>query len=85
MSPLLKITTLPSFCFKKKTQVPPLPFSLELTRDFGPVCLTKNNFLEITFQTFLCLFVIRKVGQWKTLFSQRKILLGFQESVFLLF
>jgi hypothetical protein len=31
----------------------------------------------------MCLFVIRKVGQRKTLFSQRKIWLGFQESVFL--
>jgi len=42
-------------------------------------------FLEsgITFQTFLCLFVIRKVGQQKTLSSQRKIWLVFQESVFL--
>jgi len=34
-------------------------------------------------KTFLCLFAIKKVGQWKTLFSQRKIWLGFQESVFL--
>jgi hypothetical protein len=31
----------------------------------------------------LCLFAIRKVGQRKTLSSQRKIWLGFQESVFL--
>jgi hypothetical protein len=31
----------------------------------------------------MCLFVIRKVGQQKTLSSQRKIWLGFQESVFL--
>jgi hypothetical protein len=31
----------------------------------------------------MCLFDIRKVGQQKTLFSQRKIWLGFQESVFL--
>jgi len=31
----------------------------------------------------MCLFVIRKVGQRKTLSSQRKIWLGFQESVFL--
>jgi hypothetical protein len=30
-----------------------------------------------------CLFVIKKVGQQKTLYSQRKIWLGFQESVFL--
>jgi hypothetical protein len=29
------------------------------------------------------LFVIRKVGQRKTLFSQRKIWFGFQENVFL--
>ena len=32
---------------------------------------------------FLCLFAIRKLGQWKTLSSKRKIWLGFQESVFL--
>jgi hypothetical protein len=31
----------------------------------------------------MCLFAIRKVGQRKTLFSQRKIWLDFQESVFL--
>jgi len=31
----------------------------------------------------MCLFGIRKVGQWKTLSSQRKIWFGFQESVFL--
>jgi hypothetical protein len=31
----------------------------------------------------MCLFVIRKVGQQKTLFSQRKNWLDFQESVFL--
>jgi len=29
----------------------------------------------------MCLFAIRKVGQRKTLSSQRKIWLGFQESV----
>jgi len=33
----------------------------------------------------MCLFAIRKVGQWKTLSGQRKIWLDFQESVFLLF
>jgi hypothetical protein len=49
------------------------------------VCLMESGFLEIIFQTFLCLFVIRKVGQQKTLSSQRKIWLGFQESVFFLF
>jgi hypothetical protein len=45
----------------------------------------ENDFLEITFQTFPCLFIIRKVGQRKTLSSQKKIWLGFQKSVFLLF
>jgi hypothetical protein len=30
----------------------------------------------------MCLFVIRKVGQWKTLSSQEKIWLDFQENVF---
>jgi len=50
----------------------------------GHVC-----FSEFTFQTFLCLFVIGKVGQGKTLSSQRKIFssqrkfwFGFQENVF---
>jgi hypothetical protein len=33
----------------------------------------KIDFLEIIFQTFLCLFVIRKVGQHKIFSSQRKI------------
>ena len=49
----------------------------------GCVCFLESSFREITFQTFLCLFVIRKVGQRKTLSSQRKIWLCFQESVFL--
>ena len=40
-------------------------------------------FRETNFQTFLCLFAIRKVGQQKTLSSQMKIWLDFQESVFL--
>jgi len=31
----------------------------------------------------MCLFVIRKVSQRKTLYSQRKIWLNFQESIFL--
>jgi hypothetical protein len=43
----------------------------------------ENGFREITFQTFLCLFVIRKVGQRKTLSGQRKIWFSFQESVIL--
>jgi hypothetical protein len=37
----------------------------------------KVVFQKITFQTFMCLFAIRKVGQRKTLSSQRKIWLGF--------
>ena len=40
-------------------------------------------FSRNTFQTFLCLSAIKKVGQWKTLSSKRKIWLGLQESVFL--
>jgi hypothetical protein len=58
----------------------------------GLVCFPESGFRETTFQTFMCLFAIRKVGQQKTLSSQqktlssqRKIWLGFQESVFLLF
>ena len=50
---------------------------------FGCVCFPESDFRETTFQTFLCLFAIRKVGQRKTLSSQRKFWLGFQESVFL--
>ena len=37
----------------------------------------ESGFPEITFKTFLRLFVIRKVGQRKTLSSQRKIWFGF--------
>jgi len=42
----------------------------------------ESGFRETTFQTFLCLFAIRKIGQQKILSSQKKIWLGFQESVF---
>jgi hypothetical protein len=45
--------------------------------------LAESGFLKITFQIFLCLFVIKKIDQRKTLYSQKKILFGFQESVFL--
>ena len=38
----------------------------------GDVCFSESSFRETTFQTFMCLFVIRKVGQRKTLSSQRK-------------
>jgi len=47
------------------------------------VCFPESGFQETTFQIFLCLFAIRKVGQRKTLSSQRKIWLSFQKSVFL--
>jgi hypothetical protein len=50
---------------------------------FGCVCFSESGFRKTTFQTFLCLFVIRKVGQRKTLSSQKKFWLGFQESIFL--
>jgi len=49
----------------------------------GYVCFPESGFRETTFQTFMCLFAIRKVGQRKTFSSQRKIWLGLQESVFL--
>jgi hypothetical protein len=65
---------------------------LETNKGLEWVCFLESDFQETIFQTFLCLFVIRKVGQrktlfsqWKTLSGQRKIWLGFQESVFLLF
>jgi hypothetical protein len=51
--------------------------------DLGYVYFPEIGFRETIFQTFLCLFAIRKVGQRKTLCSQRKIWLGLQESVFL--
>ncbi|KAJ6855018.1 hypothetical protein NC651_039861 [Populus alba x Populus x berolinensis] len=38
------------------------------------VCFPESSFRKIIFQTFLCLFVIRKVGQRKTLSGQRKTL-----------
>ena len=50
---------------------------------FSCVCFPESGFREITFQTFLCLFASRKVDQWKTLSSKRKVWFGFQESVFL--
>jgi len=40
----------------------------------GHVCFPEFTFRETTFQTFLCLFVIRKVGQRKTLSGQRRTL-----------
>jgi len=52
-------------------------------KNLGHLCFLESDFREITFQTFLCLFAIRKVGQRKIFSSQRKIWLGFQKSVFL--
>jgi len=52
-------------------------------RNYGYVCFLESGFRKIIFQTFLCLFAIKKGGQQKTISSQRKIWLGFQESVFL--
>jgi hypothetical protein len=37
------------------------------------VCFPESGFRETTFQTFLCLFIIRKVGQRKTLSGQRNL------------
>jgi len=63
--------------------------SYEQHTDLGHVCFLKFTFRETTFQTFMCLFAIRKVGQRKTLSGQRKTLssqikiwFGFQENVF---
>jgi len=50
--------------------------------DLVLTCLMESNFLKTTFQTFLCLFVIRKVDQRKTLSSQRKIWLSFPGKCF---
>jgi hypothetical protein len=48
---------------------------------FGLV--SRKVFSLLTVFVFQKLFAIRKFSQWKTLSSQRKIWLGFQESVFL--
>jgi len=54
-------------------------FTYMLMLILGYVCFSESGF----FQTFLCLFATRKVGQRKILSSQRKIWLGFQKNVFL--
>jgi len=56
---------------------------LKKQKYLGYVCFPEFIFWEITFQTFLCLFDIKKVGQRKTLSSQRKLWLDFHKSVFL--
>ena len=45
----------------------------------GCVCFPESGFRETTFQTFLCLFVIRKVGQRKTLSVKGKFGLVFRK------
>ena len=66
-------------------------FSLWSSQNVVASLFSKQFSLSVllSFQTFLYLFAIRKVGQWKTLSgqrktlsSQRKIWFGFQESVF---
>jgi len=42
----------------------------------------ESGFLKITFQTFMCLFIMRKVDQRKTLSCQRKICLSFKKKCF---
>jgi len=42
----------------------------------GHVCFPEFIFRETTFQTFLCLFAIRKVGQRKMFSGQRKTFSG---------
>jgi len=53
---------------------PLIRVSLAFKVALGHVCFPEFTFRETTFQTFLCLFVIRKVGQRKTLSGQRKTL-----------
>ena len=50
--------------------------------NLGHVCFSENSFRETIFQTFLCLFVIRKVGQLKTFSGQRKILSSQRKTLF---
>jgi hypothetical protein len=45
----------------------------------------KYSFLKIIFQIFLYLFTIRKIDQRKIFFNQKKIWLGFQESLSIYF
>jgi hypothetical protein len=59
-----------STCFEGSLRFPPFISTLNK----GHVYFLEFTFQEITFQTFLCLFVIRKVGQRKTLSGQRRTL-----------
>jgi len=57
---------------KKSNQISRLNHKIKFNKNIGHVCFLKFTFREITFQTSMCLFVIRKVGQRKTLSGQRK-------------
>ena len=46
----------------------------KISYPLGYVCFLENTFREIIFQIFLYLFIIKKVGQRKTLSGQRKTL-----------
>jgi uncharacterized membrane protein len=61
--------------FAKKKKIHYIFFALyfSLQKLLFKVVFVSRGFWKTTFQTFLCLFAIRKVGQRKTLFSQRKI------------
>jgi phytoene/squalene synthetase len=48
-------------------------FSIKVTDNWRKFMKIKACLFQITFQTFMCLFAIRKVGQRKTLSSQSKI------------
>ena len=65
---LLSFTSLIYTLGLSKSQRKPLIVFFSL----GHVCFPEFTFRKTTFQTFLCLFAIKKVGQRKTLSSQRK-------------
>jgi len=72
-----------------------LPCTCQYIHIYIHYCVEKQRFFivfirswklvlkKLLFKFFLYLFIIRKIGQQKTLSSQRKIWLGFQKSVFL--
>jgi hypothetical protein len=65
---LLSFTSLIYTLGLSKSQRKPLIVFFSL----GHVCFPEFTFRKTTFQTFLCLFAIKKVGQRKTLSSQRE-------------
>ena len=48
----------------------------------GCVCFPESDFWKTTFQTFMCLFVIRKVGQPENNFSLKENLVWFPGKCF---